>query len=103
MVDMTDDELAVKFRALGDATRMKIFRSLMSGTLDGDASGRGPTASQVCSDVSGQPKINSKVSQHLKVLRHAGLVAVERRGRYMVYRPKTEGLREMLNFLLDVV
>ena len=100
---MSDDQLAEKFRALGDPTRMRIFRTLMSCCAPGASAAKGgATASEVCCQVSGAQKINSTVSHHLKERRQAGLIEVERRGRCMMCRPKTEGMREMLNFLLDV-
>ena len=92
----TDEALASKFRALGDPSRMRIFRMLMSNT------GLDPTASEVCARVSESPRINSTISHHLKELRYAGLIEVERQGRRMICRPKPDGVREMLNFLLDV-
>jgi ArsR family transcriptional regulator, arsenate/arsenite/antimonite-responsive transcriptional repressor len=100
---MSDDRLAEKFRALGDPTRMRIFRSLMECCPPGGSSERGgPTASEVCCQVSGSGKINSTISHHLKELRQAGLIDVRRQGRCMICRPKPDGVRDMLSFLLDV-
>nr|AHG23304.1 putative transcriptional regulator [uncultured bacterium] len=96
---MTDEALADKFRALGDPTRMRIFRSLMQCCGPSES---GPTASEICCQVSGSQKINSTVSHHLKELRQAGLIDVKRQGRCMICCPKPDGVREMLNFLLDV-
>ena len=79
------DRLAAVFRALGDPTRLDIYRFIAG------------QAQPVCvchlvdrSDVS-QPT----VSHHLKVLRDAGLVSVSRRGVWAYYEPTPEG-REVL-------
>ena len=91
-----EETLAAKFKALGDPTRMRIFRTLMNAT--GDSA---PTAGQIAAEVAGTSKINSTVSHHLKELRHAGLIEVKREGRCMIVRPKPDAMRDMLNFLLD--
>lgn len=98
---MSDERLAEKFRALADPTRLRIFRSLMEccGPM-GQSSG--PTASEICCQVSGASKINSTISHHLKELRQAGLIEVKRQGRCMICCPKPDGVRDMLSFLLDV-
>jgi DNA-binding transcriptional ArsR family regulator len=100
---MSDERLAEKFRALGDPKRMKIFWSLLACCPPGGSLAHGgATASEVCCEVSGAPKINSTISHHLKELRQAGLIEVERKGRCMICRPRVEGVREMLDFLLDL-
>jgi ArsR family transcriptional regulator, arsenate/arsenite/antimonite-responsive transcriptional repressor len=82
------DELAARFRALADPTRVAIVNRLAA-------------APEVCVcdlteafDVS-QPTI----SHHLRILREAGIVNVDRRGTWAYYRlvPETiEGLRAAL-------
>lgn len=100
---MSDERLAAKFRALGDPTRMRIFRSLLECCPPGASQAYGgTTASEVCCSVSGAAKINSTISHHLKELRQAGLIEMERKGRCMMCRPNTTGVRDMLSFLLDV-
>jgi len=82
------DELAARFRALADPTRVAIVNRLAASP-------------EVCVcdltdafDVS-QPTI----SHHLRILREAGIVDVDRRGTWAYYRlvPETiEGLRAAL-------
>jgi ArsR family transcriptional regulator, arsenate/arsenite/antimonite-responsive transcriptional repressor len=84
-------EAADMFKALGDPTRLKIYQFLRGRcwphAADESAEGwlnNGPTVSEVCTKVTGSKKITSKVSQHLKELRLAGLVTIERRGKNMI-------------------
>src|ERR687893_99833 len=78
------DQLAAKFKALADPTRVAIVNSLSA-------------ADEVCVcnltdafDLS-QPTI----SHHLKILREAGLVTAKRRGTWAYYRLLTEGVEEL--------
>jgi ArsR family transcriptional regulator, arsenate/arsenite/antimonite-responsive transcriptional repressor len=64
---------ALRFRALGDETRLRILESLVAGE-------RSVTDLMVLVDV-GQ----SLMSHHLRILREAGLVAARRDGRWIHY------------------
>lgn len=118
--DSEDDLAAVMFRALGDATRLRIFNLLRSrATLEaavaqleaatdvgkaaeiGVAPPPGPPTSkegkgsknkktvspasvpvgEICLHITGEKKFTSAISHHLKELRHAGLITVERCGK----------------------
>lgn len=88
---ITDAALAVMFKALGDPTRLAIFNFLRScgAPVAVEETGAvrpvdGPTVGEVCCRVTGAHKITSAVSFHIKELRLAGLVRVERRGKNMV-------------------
>jgi DNA-binding transcriptional ArsR family regulator len=69
--------------ALGDRTRRAIFERIVAG----------PCA--VGELASGFPVSRPAVSQHLKVLKDAGLVVDERAGNRRIYRVNADGLGEL--------
>ena len=71
-----DDRLPIVFSALGDPRRCKIFRLFLK-------------RQRLCvSDVARTMRISmSLASQHLKVLEITGLVARQKEGRTVYYRP----------------
>lgn len=75
------------FRALADPTRRAVFERLCRGES-------GVTDLTSRFDVS-QPAI----SQHLRVLRTAGLVRERREGRNVFYRVNPKGLRPLIDWL----
>lgn len=84
-------DFALMFKALGDPTRLRIFEFLRESccpvTVEetGDVRATtGPTVGEVCCNVTGATTVTSSVSFHLKELRLAGLVTVERRGKYQI-------------------
>ncbi len=76
------------FRALGDPSRLKVFnflRSCCCAVAIDEATGEvrpapGVTVGEVCCAV---PIAPATVSQHLKVLKEAGLIVTERDGKYI--------------------
>lgn len=75
------------FGALANPSRRTILDSLREGPLTaGDLTGR--------LDLS-----RSAASEHLAVLREAGLIREERQGRNRIYHLKAEGLRDASNWL----
>lgn len=89
MVDLVDT--ASKFKALGDPTRLRIYQFLRSQNVpiavDDDGGVRpvsGPTVGEVCCHITGKERITSTISEHLKELRVAGLIVMERRGKNMI-------------------
>jgi DNA-binding transcriptional ArsR family regulator len=73
--------------ALADPTRRKIFERLR----------RGPSPVGVLAD--GLPVSRPAVSQHLKVLKEAGLVSEEQDGARRIYRIDPHGLGQLRQWL----
>jgi DNA-binding transcriptional ArsR family regulator len=73
-----------KFSALADPTRRNIIERLAS---DGQLS-----ASEICEQFSISPQA---VSQHLKILREANLVQVEKKAQQRIYRLNAEAMAEV--------
>ena len=105
------EELAILFKALSDPTRLRLIR-LLSENSAGDCSAR--ERAPECEGM-GFLCVNalahrlgvtqSAISQHLRVLRQAGLVRGVRRGAFVHYRLDQEGLdrsREALRETLGV-
>jgi ArsR family transcriptional regulator len=108
MTETADFEcrIAAMFRALGDPTRLRIFSFLRSCCcpVAVDESGevrtvQGPTAGEVCCSITGSEKVSSTLSFHLKELRVAGLITMERRGKNRVCGVNTQAADELAAFL----
>lgn len=103
-----EEELAAMFKALGDPTRLRIFtflRDCCCPVAVGE-SGEvrpvvGPTVGEVCCHVTGAERINSTISHHLKELRLAGLITVERRGKNMICGVRREAAARLTAYLHD--
>jgi predicted ArsR family transcriptional regulator len=78
-----DTYLQAGLDALGDATRMAIFQKLAAGPL---------AVNQLASTL---PVTRPAVSQHLKVLKEAGLVTDNRAGTRRLYRLNPEGVARL--------
>lgn len=94
---VSENELAPMLKALGDPTRLKIYTFLRTCAEQVccceecrcstfvDATGAlkcscGKSVSEVCCEVLGTDKIPSSMSFHLKELRQAGLIRMEKQG-----------------------
>lgn len=106
-VELTDqaERLAGMFKALSDPTRLQIVDYLMCcpelRILDGRETLIGATIGQVCCEIAGDArstKVTPLMSYHTKVLKAAGVIDVERRGRYMVCRINQEAARMIGEF-----
>ena len=75
------------FKALADPTRRAIFEKLASGGMNASALREGMAISQPA------------MSQHLAVLRTAGLVREERQGRFVNYEVDPDGLALIARWL----
>ena len=81
---MREDDI---FRALSDPTRRAIFEQLAAGSRNATALREGMAISQPA------------MSQHMAVLRGAGLVREERQGRFVQYEVDPDGLAAIAQWL----
>jgi DNA-binding transcriptional ArsR family regulator len=107
------EEASVKFKALGDPTRLRIVLFLQSAAelpFDkgnneplvagedaeagaGDAAGPDAvTVGAIAFHLTGTDKVSSNISHHIKELRHAGLIAMKRRGKNILCRVEQDAL-----------
>jgi ArsR family transcriptional regulator len=103
---MDENQAATYFKALGDPTRLSIVNCLRSCccpiSLDDTGDMRpvsGQTVGEVCCRVTSLEKITSTVSFHLKELRQAGLIRMEKRGRNMLCSIDREVLTMLSQYL----
>jgi len=75
---------ALVFKALGDETRLTITIYLLAGECC------------ACAFTKLAPKDQTTISRHLKVLSEAGILKSEKRGRFIYYSIKDEGMRAHL-------
>jgi ArsR family transcriptional regulator len=85
------DQLLPVFKALGDETRFRLFQILLSHDLCVGALARHLGIS------------NAAASQHLRVLREAGLVRGEKRGYWTHYAVDRDQLRQIGNRFVQLV
>lgn len=78
--------------ALSQPTRLAAFRLLVRNGPGGLPAGE-------LARLLGVPQ--NTLSSHLSVLRHAGLVAAERRSRSILYRAEIDAVRRLAGFLVD--
>ena len=78
--------------ALGQDTRLEVFRLLVRAGADGLPAGE--IASRLGT-------VQNTMSAHLKVLDHAGLVRAERDGRIVRYVADMTGFRDLLAYLME--
>jgi DNA-binding transcriptional ArsR family regulator len=100
------ERFAAAFRALGDPTRLRIFEFLAGccGPVALEESGEvrpveGATVGEVCCRVTGEERITSTISHHLRELRLADLVTTERRGRHIICRLNRDVVAALANYL----
>lgn len=93
---MSNDQLAGVFKALGDPTRLKIFETLRCCDVEVEVDEAGQcqparslSVGEVCCQFGGSM---STISHHLKELRLAGLIRMEKRGRWIYCSVNPESL-----------
>jgi DNA-binding transcriptional ArsR family regulator len=86
--DMTDVDVATVMRALADPTRRSIFERIVRAD--------GITVVEL---TSGGSVSQPAVSQHLRELKKAGLIAERREGRNARYRASPAGLAPLVDWL----
>lgn len=81
---------AETFKALSDPTRREILNLLKSGPL---------TAGEIVDqfDMTG-----ASISHHLSVLKHAGVIDDEKKGKFIYYYLNSSVLDDVLNWLLSL-
>ena len=95
-------------KALSDPTRYRIVEFLSKmccGTAAVDDEGgvyEGPTASEVCCQLTGAEKITSTISHHLHELESAGVIRIERRGKHMVCSLRSDTLEALSSQLSNL-
>ena len=94
------------FKALADPTRVRIFDFLRRrcGPVAVEASGEvrpvlGPTFGEVCCHIAGKEKVDTSTSFHLRTMERAGLISVEKRGRFMVCSVNQESVAALAGYL----
>jgi ArsR family transcriptional regulator len=103
----TIEQLAETLKALADPTRLKLVQLLSQNTSQAaacgadDCQGRGFLCVNALAQRLGITQ--SAVSQHLRVLRQAGLVKNQRRGSFMHYVLDDEGLERVCAALGDAL
>jgi ArsR family transcriptional regulator len=98
------EELAVIFKALSDPTRLKLVKLLATqstGECHSGCNGVGFLCVNALAHRLGVSQ--SAVSQHLRVLRQAGLVRGERRGPFVHYSLDPDGLERYRNALMETL
>jgi ArsR family transcriptional regulator len=107
--DKDPDKLAALFKALGDPTRLRIFeflrgccpvavepsggvRSVCFTRPDSTKEAQPPSVGEICCHITGEERITSTLSHHLKELRLAGLLTVQRIGKHMIYAVNPEAV-----------
>ena len=92
MLDSDRARIAARFRALGDPTRLEIFRLIA-----------GQEAPICVCDITDRFDVSQPtISHHLKALREAELISVSRRGTWAFYAAEPAGL-ELLRVVGDPV
>lgn len=102
-------QLAAMLKALGEPTRLRIFQFLRACCCPvavdeetGDVRPvSGPTVGEVCCQITGHERVTSTFSEHLKDLRVAGLILMERRGKSAICAVNPTALATLAAFFAE--
>lgn len=96
------------FRALGDKTRVQIFDFLRQRccAVAVEEGGevhpiQGPSFGEVCCHITGKDRVTSTISFHLNELKDAGLITVERQGKFMVCDVNRDAMARLRSYLTE--
>lgn len=89
---MNEQSAVSTLAALAQGVRLRVFRALVGAGPEGMT----PGALAAMLDIPA-----STLSFHLKELAHAGLVAIERDGRNLHYRPALDQMNALMAYLTD--
>lgn len=78
------------FKALSDPTRREILNLLRAGPM---------AAGELLEHF---PITGASLSHHLSILRHAGLIDDEKKGKYIYYTLNTSVLDDILNWMMSL-
>lgn len=89
---MDSDRAAIIFEALSSKVRLQIFKLLVQHGDQGLVAG----------DIAEKLDLpNTNLSFHLKTLYHAGVIKMQKEGRFVRYSIKMPEVFTLINFLLD--
>jgi ArsR family transcriptional regulator len=98
------DTLASAFKALADPTRLKILELLKArGKSCCDLIARDERGLCACDIQEAVGLSQTAVSHHMDLLRRSGLVAAEKRGRWMFYRRNEAALASLAEAIARAV
>lgn len=111
---MATDSIVLQLKALGEPTRLRIFEFLCrcacpvgiledgSATCELPQAASGlpvqPTVGEVCCFVLGSDRIPSTLSFHLKELRNAGLIRMEKAGRRHICSVEADAAKRLAEY-----
>lgn len=78
------------FKALSDPTRREILNLLRAGPM---------TVGEILEHF---PITGASLSHHLSILKHAGLIDDEKKGKYIFYNLNTTVLDDILNWMMSL-
>ena len=92
-VNAMDEDLAIKaLAALAQTSRLRVFRAIVGAGPEGMQPGQLSQALELPGNT---------LSFHLKELQQAGLVNVQREGRFLRYRAHMAVMQSLVGFLTD--